>query len=356
MSSRRQINKPIFIKKRYSFKRDLFLLILVGVLSFLAFYRLILIPVFDVRLKTNDNLSAVFEVNEITGQEQKKYVTRIWILNSRTYVEVADYDTVTRYIYNEDELLQESQGKIKRLERALNPFFFPYSNSLLEFLKRNSSDLKNFKLTGGFIHLGRKCLFLSFRDSFKLNRSYKFLFDEQTGFPLSIEVKDGERIIYKARAIDFSDELNATKEPFHIDAKEAVDSYPGIILEAEEVQNLAPFTIYPPTWAPPELKQMRIMRLNRYRAPFSALEIKKDLILFSYYDTHYFVHIVESRGKFNLNPLKKGKPFKVNNREFNTAALPCALAAWTNDRNTFLLIVSNIEKEKIVKVAEGLFE
>lgn len=356
MSLRRPIKKPIFTKKQYSFRRDFLYLILTIALLLIVFNRLEFVSLLDINKSANKNITAVFKVDETNGQQQKKYVLKIWVLKGKTYVEVADFDTIKKYFYSENELFEESQGKVKRLGKAINPFFFPYTNYLLEFIKRNSTEFRNLKLKEGFIHLGRRCLLTSFKDPFKKNRFYEFLLDEETGFPLSIEVKDEERIIYKSNALEFSDNVNLKEKPFLINVDKAVDAYPGLILEANEVQNLATFAIYPPTWVPPELNQMKIVKLNKYKAPFSTLEIKKDLILFSFYNNNYFVHVVESKGKFNLSPLKKGKPFIVNGRKFNTAALPCALAAWTQDGNTFLLIVSNIDKNKIIKVAKGLFE
>jgi|GEM_PF-4866479 len=348
--------KKTFFKKRYSAGRDFFLLTLVVSGFLILFYFFVYRPVFNNEATSLKPVKAVFKVEEKNGEKIEYYVERVWYLKEGLFRERTKDESVVQYELSDEGYYLSSGGKTYRLEKSLNPCGYPLSPILGRFILEHASEFYRSKREDGVVYLGRDAASVEFRDPFSEVRRVKFIIDRSTGFPLLIDVVESGDVIYCARATYFSELLNQPEPPFLIDKKNAVDVYERQRYDAGEIQGAVKFSIYPPTLIPPELDKFAILKLDRLRLPLSDLELRGELVFFGYYDRDKFIQVIEFKGSMPLNTGVKAFSFQARKREFKLAALPGAYVTWTRDGNVTLVIISNLNKNTIIKVAEGLFE
>lgn len=344
------------LKKKYSPGRDFFLLILVVAGSLLLFYFFVYRPVFNAETTALKPFKVVLKVEESKGEKIEYWVERVWYLNNSIYIEKTLEDSVVQYELTDEGYYMSSGGKTYRLEKSLNPGGYPLSPVMGRFILEHVSEFYRVKLQDGVNYLGRKAASVEFQDPFSEQRKFKFIIDRSTGFPLLIEVLQNGDILYRARATYFSELINQPEPPFRIDRKNAEDIYEKYRYDAGEIQSAAKFSIYPPTLIPPELEKFAILKLGRFRPPLSSFELKGELVFFGYYDHDGFIQVIEFKGSLPFKKEVKAFDFQVKRRNFKLVALPGAYFAWTKDGSVTLVIVSNLDKDTIIKVAEGLFE
>lgn len=356
LQENRRSRRTVFRKRNYSFSKDFFLFILVIGISVFVFYRLIYKPIFGVPDVTDINAHAIYEVRETRGNSEIRFVQKIWHYGESVFVENAALDSVVKYIYSGDSLYQQTEEGTRKLERALNPLFLPFSPALYRFIESNESYHLDLKIFSDSAFAGRDAVECEFKDWFKSDREYRFIFDKKTYLPLFIEVREDGGKIFSAEATFFFDEIRKEEKPFRLSLKGAKDVFVNSRLEASEVQYSVPFSVYPPGWVPADLNRMQILRLERYRLPLSSVSFNTKSILFSFYNEEEFLHVLEFKGNFPAETVKPPPDFQVKGRNFKAVAVPGAFLVWGQDGNVTIAIVTNLSIAEIRRVIEGLFE
>jgi hypothetical protein len=353
---RRKTRRNIFLRKKYSRGRDFLLLVLLLSVSLVLFYYFVYRPVFYKETFQSKPLKAIYKVEEKTGGKVQYSVQRVWYTGSGTFIERATDENIVHYVIDADGYFVKNGGKTYRLERALNPFGYPFSPLMGKFILEHLKDFYRAGARKDVVYLGRRAVYVEFTDPFSLKRKFKFTIDKESGLPLFIEVLEAGESIYWAKATFFSELLAGSKSPFSIAKEKAEDLYESRRYDAGEIQSAVTFSIYPPGWIPPELDRFAILKLKEFRLPLSGLLLKGDLVCFAYYGEDRFVQIFQFKGSLPVKKMAKAFDFQAKKRKFKLATLPGSYVAWTKDGNVTLLIVGNIEKDKIIKIAEGLFE
>lgn len=350
-------NKRVKLKKSYSRGKDLLLFALGALLFGILFYRFVYTPVFQEKsLQVSKNVYLVYRITERKSSGDVIYGLHLWNQSNKIFGEIETENSKSKFLLSGQDYLIENGKQVRLLERGLNPLNYPYTPALYTFISRNSKEYLNFKQNTNLTFLGRDAAHVSFDDSFKKGRKYEFIFDASTGFPLTVKISEDGEVIFKSEAAAISENELLKNQLFELKKDKAIDVFENLRVSPSEVQSILFVNVYPPTWIPPELENSRILKLSNYRPPFSTVSINRDCLLFVYYDSDKFVQICEFRGSFPYKPLNTIMKFKAKNREFILTTAPGYYLAWGKDGNNTLVIASNLDKELIIKVAEGLFE
>lgn len=342
--------------KKYSFKRDLVLFLAVIILFFYLFYRFVYAPVFGLRRISGNGFKIIYDVYEIRNGSELKYVQTVSWVKGKIFVETSTTDSKSRYLYDENGIYQATGKKVRFIDKSLNPLSFPFSPALCRFLLENREVFVSCNVDEESFYLGRKAIECELKDSFKPKRKYSFIFDAQSYLPMFIEVAENGRTIYRLKGTYFLESSDTEKEPFRLEIKNAEDVYSSNRLQADEVQGAVPFSVYPPGWLPLELKKSGILLVKGFRLPLASFSINSNAVVFSYYNAEKFVQIIEFRGNPPFSDKSARDDFKARRRVFKLSAIPGAFVAWGKDGENSLLIIGNLDRNTIIRVAEGLFE